>query len=356
MQYMSGQNTGVDVQQTLVVKAPVQTTDYSNKMRTLKNTLRALPGVQAVAGSGAVPGKAVGKFLANRRFGADKIEERLYEMLKVDFDFIPLYHPRLVAGRAFDPARPADSIGVVLNESAVSRFGFASPQDAIGKLVWLEVNPGRPNPVIGVIRDYHQQSLQLAYTPLILFMDPAYGWIPTDYFSIKVRTKDMAQLVATVQQQWNSFFPESSFDYFFLDDFYDRQYQDDRQFARVMGLFSGLAIFIGVIGLFGLTAYSAARRTREIGVRKVLGASVRQIMILLTLDFIRLLLLAALIALPVSLWGIQRWMQGFAFRAKISWGLLLLPVPVLIGITVLTTAWLTLRAARMNPVQSLKQE
>jgi putative ABC transport system permease protein len=354
--YMRQQDPGVEVEQTLVLRAPVKTTDYIEKTMALKNTLRGLPGVSGVTASGAVPGKEVGEFLANRRFGADKSEERAYEMLKVDHNFIPLYHLELLAGRAFDVSRPADSLGLVLNESAVRQFGFASPEDAIGKQVWLEVNPGRTDHVIGVIRDYHQQSLQTGYTPLVLFMDPAYPWVPTQYFSVKVTTKDMQQTVEKVRQTWDGLFPESSFDYFFLNDFYDRQYRTDRQFAKVVSLFSALAIFIGVIGLFGLTAYSAARRTKEIGVRKVLGASIGQIMALLTMDFIRLLLLASVVALPVSVWGLLQWMQGFAFRAPLSWGLLVAPIPLLIAVIIATTGWLTFRAARVSPVRSLKEE
>ncbi len=129
-----------------------------------------------------------------------------------------------------------------------------------------------------------------------------------------------------------------------------------RQFARVAALFSALAIFIGLIGLLGLTAHAAARRTREIGVRKVLGASVGGIMRLLTTDLIRLMVLASVVALPVSVWLILKWMQGYAFRAPLSWELLLAPLPVLLVVTLGTTAWLTMRAARANPVQSLKEE
>jgi putative ABC transport system permease protein len=354
--YMSKQYPGVAIQQTLVLKAPVRTSDYDAKSAALKQSLSLLPGVKGVTGSGAVPGREVGMFLANRRYDADKSQERTYEMLKVDHDFIPLYHLELVAGRAFDRSRPADSLGLVLNESAVRQFGFASPQDAIGQQIWLEVNPGRTDKVIGVVRDYHQRSLQMAYTPLILFMDPAYKWIPTQYFSVKVSTNDMAGTIDAVHHTWDRFFPESSFDSFFLDEFYDRGYRDDRTFTKVAGLFCGLSIFIGVIGLLGLTAFSAARRTKEVGVRKVLGASVGQIMSLLTWDLLRLILPAALIALPLALMAIHRWMQGFAFRAPFSWGLLLAPVPVLITITVAATGWLTLRAARVNPVDSLKEE
>ncbi len=356
MLYMSSQKAGVRVDQTLVLKTPPKTTAYDEKINALKNSLLTLPGVTGVTASGAVPGREVGEFLANRRFGADKREERLYEMLKVDFDFMHLYKPQVIAGRAFDATRPADSTGLVLNESAVRQLGFASPDAALGQQVWLEVNPGRTDKVIGVIRDYHQQGLQMAYTPLILFMDPAYPWIPMQYFSVQFSTTDAPQLLQRVQQSWNEQFPESSFDYFFLNEFYDRQYQDDRQFARVATLFCVFAIFIGLIGLFGLTAFAAARRAREIGVRKVLGASVTGIIALLTTDLVRLLILASVLALPLSLWLIRQWMQGFAFRASMSWLLLLAPLPVLLIVTFATTFFVSLRAARVNPVKALRAE
>jgi putative ABC transport system permease protein len=356
LMYMRDQDPGVRIGQTLVLKAPVSTPGYKDKTVALKNELQRLAGVAGVSISGAVPGREVGEFLANRRLGADKREERLYEMLKVDFDFARLYNPVVIAGRCFEAGRPADSTGLVLNESAARQLGFASPEAAVGQQVWLEVNPGRTDKVIGVIRDYHQQGLQLAYTPVILFMDPAYQWIPMRYYSVRLNTADVSQTVGAVQQVWNTVFPESSFDYFFLDEFYDRQYQDDRQFARVAALFSGLAIFIGLIGLLGLTAHAAARRTREIGVRKVLGASVSSIMTLLTTDFVRLILVGSLIAAPLSILLVVQWMRGYAFRASLSWWLFLIPLPLLMVVTLSATAWLVLRAASVNPVRSLKEE
>jgi putative ABC transport system permease protein len=157
--YMSSQNTGVNINQTIVIKTPANTPNYGQKIAAFKNTLQGFAGVKAVTVSGAVPGKEVGMFLANRRFGAPKSEERTYEMLKVDHDFMQAYNTQLIAGRAFDNSRPADSIGVVMNESAVKQFGFSSAQDAVGKKVWIETIDSHPEEIIGVIKDYHQQSL-----------------------------------------------------------------------------------------------------------------------------------------------------------------------------------------------------
>jgi putative ABC transport system permease protein len=354
--FMSGQSTGTNIDQTIVIKAPVKTNSYAEKIQTIKNVFQAIPGVTTVTASGAVPGKEVGKFLANRRYGAATTEERTYEMLKVDHDFIAAYGLQIIAGRAFDKNRPADSTGLVLNESAVKQFGFASAEAAIGQKLWIETLEKTPNEIIGVIKDYHQQSLQQRYTPFILFMDPALAWIPAEYFSIKVNAGQMRSKVAQLKAAWIRFFPESSFDFFFLDEFYNRQYRQEIQFGNNFMIFSSLAILIACMGLFGLTAYSTARRTKEIGMRKVLGASVRHIISLLTWDVIKLILLCSLVAIPAAVILTVQWLNGYAFKAPLAWWQFTLPVAILALIALITTASLTVKAALANPTASLKNE
>ena len=356
LSFMNNQALGVDIAQTLVLKAPAKTEGYDEKAAALKSALLAVPGVSGVTASGAVPGKEVGEFLANRRVGAPETAERTYEMLKVDEDFIPFYGLNVIAGNAFGKGRPSDSTGLVLNESALRQFGFASPEAAIGQKIWLETKHDRPDEVIGVIRDYHQQSLRQGYTPLILFMDPDYRWIPVNNYSIRVDTRQLDATMTQVRQLWHNFFPDSPFDFFFLNDYYDRQYREDRQFGQLFGLFSALAICIACLGLFGLTAYTVARRTKEIGIRKVLGASVRGLLGLLTWDSLRLILPAALIALPLAAWLIARWLNGYAFRAPLAWWQFTAPIGLLALITLATTGHLALRAAKANPVEAIHEE
>jgi putative ABC transport system permease protein len=354
--YMGGQSIGTNINQTIVIKAPAGTDNYAQKMQSLKADLQTIPGVTWVTASGAVPGKEVGKFLANRRFGASTAEERTYEMLKADHEFIKAYGLQLIAGRTFDKSRPADSTGIVLNESAVKQFGFASAQQAIGQKVWLETVTKQPNEIIGVIKDYHHRSLQQQYTPVILFMDPALDWIPADYVSVKVNSNDMRNQVARLKQSWNNFFPESSFDFFFLDEFYNRQYRQEIQFGRTIMIFSSLAIGIACMGLFGLTAYSTARRTKEIGVRKVLGASAQNIISLLTWDVVKLILLCSLIAIPLTGILVVQWLNGYAFKVPLTWWQFAIPVVILVLIALITTAWLTIKASLSNPVKAIKHQ
>ncbi len=356
IRYMKSEPVGVAMAETLVVKAPVHTADNKNTVQSFKTELQGIPGVEAVAGSGAVPGKEVGEFAADRPYGASKSEERTYEMLRVDFDFVPAYGLKILAGRAFDPTRPADSTGIVLNESACRQLGWDSPEEAIGKKVWLETLDQRPNEVIGVVRNYHQQSMQNDYTPVILFMDPALRWIPTRYYSVRIRPGYEQAVTSAVRRAWERYFPESSYDFFFLDDFYNAQYRQDMSFGRNFLLFSSMAVLIACMGLFGLTAHSTRRRTREIGVRKTLGASVPQLVVLLVRESVWLILGCSLLGLPLAYLFITGWLKNYAFRVGLTWWQFGLPVGVLLLIALATISVLVLRAARVNPALTLRTE
>jgi len=356
IRYMQHVPAGILIDQTLVLRAPVKTTDYGNAIKGFKNALLGLSGVERVTGSGAVPGKAVGEFTSDRPYGAPKSEERLYEMLRVDFDFIPAFGLDLVAGRAFDPARPADSTGIVLNESAARQLGFLSPADAIGKKVWLETLDQRPNEVIGVVRNYHQRSLQNDFTPVILFMDPALGWIPTQYYSVRIRPGFEHAVTAAADKLWERYFPESSFDFFFLDQLYDAQYRQDIGFGRIFLLFALLAVVIACMGLFGLTAHSTRRRTREIGVRKTLGATIPQLSGLLVRESVWMVVGCSLLGLPLAFLLITEWLRNYAFRVGFVWWQFGLPVLLLLLISLSTIGMLVWRAANVNPALTLRTE
>jgi putative ABC transport system permease protein len=277
-------------------------------------------------------------------------------MLRVDFDFIPAYGLTVVAGRAFDRSRPADSAGIVLNETAARQFGYQSPEEAIGKKIWLETLDRQPNEVIGVVRDYHQQSLQNNFTPVILFMDPALGWIPTQYYSVRIKAGYVHAVTAAAGRLWGHYFPESSFDYFFLNDFYDAQYRQDIAFGGIFLLFASLAVFIACMGLFGLTAQSTRRRIREIGVRKTLGATVPQLMALLAGESVRMIAGCSVLGLPLAYLFISEWLRNYAFRAGLTWWQFGLPVGVLLVIALGTISVLVWRAARVNPATTLRTE
>ncbi len=353
--FMRRQPTGINVKQTLVIHAPARSEKFAEKILALKNEWRNEAGVLSVTVSGSVPGKAVGEQLANRKYGAPKTDERLYEMQRADADYIPAYGLKLLAGRGFDRSRQIDSTKLVLNLAAVRAFGYPSPEAAVGQKIWLETVESHPDEIIGVVDNYHQQSLQKAFTPVILFMEPALNWIPTDYISIRLNPA-AGDLLPRFQKSWNNYFPESSFDFFFLDNFYDQQYRQDKQFGKSFLLFSGLAVLIASMGLFGLKLYSTTRRSREIGLRKVLGASATQVMALITWDMLKPILLSALFVLPVGYFVIADWLKGYAFRVEMSGGQFLWPLSLLLLVALFTTAGLTGKAAMSSPARTLREE
>ena len=356
IKHMKKQNLGINIQQTLVIEAPTINENYQSKMNSFKNEVKSIAGVEAVTRSGSVPGKEVAKFLANRREYTPVEEQRLYEMQMVDFDYIDTYGLELVAGRDFDRNQPTDSIALILNQAAVAQFGFESDEAAIDERIILEVTPDKRNHIIGVVKNYHQQSLQKEYTPIIQFMDPDYSWIPITYFSVKINTDDVHQTIAKINEKWTIFFPESSFDYFFLDDFFNRQYLADQQYRSTFATFSVLAIFIACMGLFGLTMFTTTNRTKEIGIRKVLGASVINIVGLLNLELIKLMLISSVLGIPLAYYLIGKWLDGYAFKINLGLWMFVIPVLVVLVVSLLTTSYLTIKAALSNPTDSLKYE
>jgi len=356
IKYMKNQNLGINIEQTLALEAPTINDHYRSKMNSFKNELKDINEVKAVTRSGSVPGKEVAKFLANRREYAPVEDQKLYEMQMVDFDYLETYGLELIAGRDFDRNRPTDSIGLILNQAAVAQFGFESDESAIDERIILEVTPNKRNHIIGVVKNYHQQGLQKNYTPIILFMDPDYSWIPITYFSVSIKTDNMQQTINQIEGLWEKFFPESSFDYFFLDEFFNRQYIADQQYGRVFVTFSFLAIFIASMGLFGLTLFSTSSKTKEIGVRKVMGASTTTIVGLLNMENIKLILVASTLGIPICWFLINKWLEGYAFKVNLSWWMFITPVIIVLLIASITTSYLTIKAAMTNPTRSLRYE
>jgi putative ABC transport system permease protein len=273
--------------------------------------------------------------------------------MTTSYDYIDTYGIQLIAGRKFTPIdhHPDGSKlhNIIINEKAALLLGFGSARQAVGKQVMVY---DKAWDVVGVVADYHQKSLRNPIEPLI--MAPAYGtWNP---ISVKVGTENMSATVEAIRQKYEAFFPGNLFDYTFLDEQFARQYKDDHLFGKVFGLFSGFAILVACLGLFGLSLYAITQRTKEIGVRKVLGASEAGLLLLLSKDFLRLVLLSNLVAWPLAWWGMHLWLQGFAFRITLSPWLLLLPTSIVFVVALITVSLQTLRAARANPVHSLRSE
>ncbi len=354
--YMHEKSLGVDIDQMLVVNAPRLTPEDSTFMERVnhfKEELKQIAGVTGAATSAQVLGDELGRVFNVRRADADENTYFTLRAMGASYDYIDLYGIRVVAGRGLVPTDYkhdwSKQHSLLLNEKAVKLLGFASAKAAVGKQILMY---GNPWDVVGVVADYHQKSLRNAIEPLMIH--PQYGnWAP---ISVKVQTENLPRTVEAVRQKYEAFFPGNLFDYTFLDQQFNQQYKDDRLFGKVFGLFSGFAIFVACLGLFGLSLYTISQRTKEIGVRKVLGASEGSLLLLLSRDFMRLVLLANALAWPLVWWGTQWWLQSYTFRITLSPWFLLPPTATVLVVALFTISFQTLRAARANPVNSLRSE
>jgi putative ABC transport system permease protein len=237
---------------------------------------------------------------------------------------------------------------IILNEKAAQALGFSSPLAAVGQTIqW-----GRNFKVAGVVKDYHHYSLHQPIDPVI-FLPAVNG----TNFSLQVTTTgDLPQKLATIEKLYRQLFPGNPFEYYFADEYFNRQYQADRQFGYVSMAFTGLAIFIACLGLFGLAAFTAQQRTKEIGIRKVLGATVANITLLLSKDFLKLVLLANILAWPAAWWVTHQWLQNFAYRMDLNPWLFVLAGSITLLIALLTVSYQAVKASLTNPVKSLRTE
>jgi len=351
IQFMRSQGLGVQIDQTLVINSLiVRDSTFLTRLGSFKDEMRQLPGVRQIAVSTSIPGQAAGWNAGGIRLkGTDEAQGKQYRVIGMDYDFLDAYGIKLLAGRKFSKAYGTDPKAVIFNKLAAQQLGFDKPEEALGKEIefW-----GEQYTIIGVSDNHHQQSLREAYEPLIFRMIPD----ASGYFSVKLGTGQLAGTIAGLQKGWNAFFPGNPFEYFFLDDHFDAQYQADRRFGQVFGLFTGLAILVACLGLFGLASFTTMQRTKEIGVRKVLGASVQQILQLLYKDFALLVVLAFVVAVPVSWYATNRWLQTYAFRIETEWWLYALPFGLVLLVALLTVSYQTLKAALANPVTSLRSE
>ncbi|HZY81342.1 MAG TPA: ABC transporter permease [Cyclobacteriaceae bacterium] len=351
IKHMQAQKLGIAIDQMLVVNAPQQITDstFRARIEPFKNGLRQLAQVSNVTASTSIPGEEIGRVQNFRQPNQKEEYNSFFRMVGIDDEFLTAYQSSLVAGRNF--SRELKGPSVLINEGAVQRFKFNSAQDAIGQSVlWHDRNATFE--VVGVIRNYHQQSLKNDFAPTVFFYNPA-AW---GYFSIKLDNADLQSTVREVERQWKTLYPGNPFTFFFLDDFFNQQYKEDWQFGRMFAVFSGIAIFIACLGLFSLSYFTAVQRTKEVGIRKVLGAGVSSIVGHLLRDFIILIVLANLVAWPPTYLAISNWLDGYAFHIDISLWLFIVPGMIVMLIGVLTVSYHTSRVARTNPVNVLRLE
>jgi putative ABC transport system permease protein len=351
LNFMRNQKLGVDITQTLVMETPAVTdSTYGNKYEVFRETLLKYPEVKAMSSSTAVPGRQPDFNAGGIRLLSQRPEDaNQYRIITMDDEYVQTYGLELIAGRSFSSAVGGERGNILLNESGARQLGFKDFEKAINDQIFFWGDTFR---IVGVLKNYHQESLKKEVEPLIFRYAPA----PGGFYSVKMATGDVSGSIQKFESTWKEFYPGSPFTYFFLDDYYNEQYKADQQFGKAFAVFSGLAIFIACLGLFGLSSLMAAQRTKEIGVRKVMGASVGSILALVSRGLLSLIAVAILIATPVAWFIMDRWLESFANRVGLTFFTFALPCAIVLIVAALTISIHTLRAARTNPINSLRYE
>ena len=349
LQYMSRADLGIIVRQTLILHQAVR--QDSSKTRVIASFIHDLenhPGIESVTASTSVPGSEVGG--SSRYATLNSNAEKTCRDFGIDSKFIPDYGIAMAAGRNFITDKIAPETNVILNEAAVKVFGFRSDSAAIGQRITAGSTPYQ---IIGVVRDYHQKTLQNGIDPIVFYPE---NESDMSYLSVKINTPDAKALVDFVRARWLTAFPESPFVYNFLDDVFNTGYRNERLFSVVLWLFTMLAVIVASLGLLGLSLYTVAKRRKEISIRKVLGATVFHIVPLIARDFLRLILLSALGAIPLAWYLLQNWLQDYAFHISIGPWFFFAPVLLIVSIAMCTVCYHSLKAALADPVKNLKAE
>ncbi len=352
MDFLRSQDLGVKIDQTLVVMTPGYSSDsaFAIHNRVFLNEIESQSFVTGMASSTETPGRSPGWNAGGiRLITQSQGEGNQYQVIGCDDKFIDFYGLEVVTGRKFDKSFGSERDNVMVTETAARRLGFANMEESINKKMFFW---GDTFNIIGVLKDYRQQSPKVAYSGLVFRYFPQV----TGRYSIAVSTKNMSDAVKTVQQKYESAFVNHPFNYYFLDEYYNDQYQAELRFGTIFSLFAGLAILVACLGLFGLSSFTTALRTKEIGVRKVMGATIQKLWLLLTGDFLRLVMLAILVSLPLTWWLLRQWLEDFENRIEISWWLFAIPAFVLVTLAVAVVSYHTIRTAFLNPAITLKDE
>ncbi|MDX5397745.1 MAG: FtsX-like permease family protein, partial [Hymenobacteraceae bacterium] len=349
MNFLKNKDLGFEKEQVLVIDIPGGDTTLVNKLSTIKHEFLQHPNIEKVATSAHIPGEKTGRVI----FGVYQKNKEIpvaFNTMWVDYDFMDLMGIELKEGRNFSKETPTDvTQAFIVNEAGAK---LLEQNKALGTRMTLGVGPGYDGKVVGVAKDFHYKSLHSEVEPLVL--------LPTDksqgYLLARVQAENLPQTISFIEEKWSKFDPKHPMEYFFLDEKFDEQYRAEEKMLAVFGYFAALTIFIACLGLFGLASFTAEQRTKEIGIRKVLGSSVSGIVLLLSKDFAVLVLVAIVLASPVAWYGMHKWLQDFAYRTDISIWIFVFAGLIALLIAMLTVSSQAAKAALRNPVNALRAE
>jgi putative ABC transport system permease protein len=356
--FMRNQELGMDIDQTLIVKGPsVKDSTYRATLSSFTNETARLSGVSKFAVTSSIPGDEVhwGRSFTPK---AEPQNETSCAIVAIDENFFNLLGASFAAGKNYPDGTTAWKDAIIINETASSALGYGKPADAIDQIIlWRENGEQVPKTVIGVVKDFNQQSLRSKIEPFV-FTLKEYVFAPwaDEYYAFRIEGNKIQESISEIRHLWTMLYPQNPFDYFFLDQYYNAQYKNDDRFGKVFLAFSALAIFIASLGLFGLTVYMTAQRTKEIGVRKVLGSSSFQIVSLLSSKYLKLVVIAFVIACPIGIYLTNEWLAQFAYRIPFSVWTPIIAGAVSFSIALITVTVKCWHSANIDPAQALKYE
>ncbi len=355
LQYMRTEDLGMNIEQLLVIKGPtISSEGQAERNVSFKNSLSNQPFVQQIAASNSIPGLGYNfatEGISRLNNPQQEDQRTSYAMMITDQNFFDTWGIQFKQGSAFSQNDAEASWNnvrkVIINEKAAQALGFKAGEPITGqKILW-----GEPFEVIGVVKDYHHLSLREPIRPTIYLASVSFS-----YFTIRTDSRNMQEKIRTIREIYNTTFPGNPFEYFFADESYDRQYTTEQRLGNVFVASALIAVLIACRGLYGLATFSARQRGKEIGIMKVLGAGVGDITALVSKDFIRLVLVAIVIASPIAWYIMHRWLEEFAYRAEISWWIFVTAAVIALSIAFLTISFQAIKAAIANPVNSLRSE
>lgn len=350
LNYIQNRNLGFDKEQRVIIDDAYI---LGKNLWAFKEEVRKLPDVQNITVSGYLPVDSYRNINGTFPDGDSNSEALLpMQSWRVDSDYIETMGMELVKGRNFSPLIPSDSNAVIINESCAKHFGWENPlEHRISRGVNIEPLEIANYNVIGVVKDFHYESLKNKIEPLVIYLGENNGFI-----TLRIKTKDIPNLIDNVKENWNKLSSDKPFSYRFMDESFDKIYSSEQRIGRIFTVFAGLAILIGCLGLFALSAYTAERKTKEIGIRRVLGGSIQGMVFLLSREFIKLVLISYIISAPLAYLLMNKWLEDYAYRTEVGLGVLLYAGIISLFIALVTVSYHAIKAAVVDPAKSLKYE
>ena len=365
--FMTNADLGINIQHMIVVKSPPGDLNESGNaffeaVGKFRNELESHSLIETMTTSSAVPGQPFDWGTNVKRKSQANQDYLNVNLIAVGENYDKAYQMELIAGRLIEKGdSPWTNGNVVVNEETVEQLGFSSPEEAIGKRLEANVTNGTDMIIRGVVGNHNQESLKFGYTPVIYMKS-----VWSNYYSIKLNIDEslpsdqqldqVNEGLQLIKEKWSEVFPYATFDYSFLDKEFDNLYKNDRQFGLIFGIFASLAILIASLGLLGLSSFAIARRTKEIGVRKVLGASDAHVIKLLSKEYVVLIIVANLIAVPTAWYFLSSWLDNYHFRIDLGWWMAVVPLAIVLLISIATISLKVIKVASGNPVDSLRYE